>query len=88
MLLQSCSSPQAVRNMKKHMLSRSAHKESSGYGAGRKASTRGSAGKDTGIIRCVMFSLRAMMWNGYAIETSEIMNGPKRTNMMFSFNGL
>lgn len=86
MLLQSCSRPQAVRNMKKTASNRSAHKESSGYSARRKASTRGSAGKDTGIIRCVAFFL-CVMRNGYTIETSEIMTCLKRTNMIFSFNG-
>lgn len=54
MFLQSCSRPHTDRaHEKKHTSSRSAHKKSSGYSAGRKASPRGSSAKDTGIIRYV-----------------------------------
>lgn len=80
MFLQSCSRPQAVRaHEKKRTSNRPAHKKSSGYSAGRKASKRHPARKDTRIIRYVMFFLCVMMRNGYTIETNEIMNGLKRT---------
>lgn len=58
--LQSHSSPQEVRDMQKHTSSRTLCKESSQYSTGRKGSTRGSAGKGTRIIWCVMVFL---MWN-------------------------